>query len=141
VVTRYHHFLVRLGVDAGILVQDQNETSERRLTQLVRRFHRHGGTWATFTRLVETPLFVNSELTAMVQLADLCSYATRRFFENSETDLFDRIYGRFDVSGGKTVGLRHYTGSQQCRCRVCKDHGRGVGRRRPTPRRTLKQGP
>ena len=32
----------------------------------------------------------------MVQLADLCSYVIRRFFELGESDLFDRIKKRFD---------------------------------------------
>jgi hypothetical protein len=83
-----------------------------------------GTTFVAIDRIVETPLFVDSELTLMVQLADLCAYATRRFFENGETDLFDRIYPAFDRVGGKVVGLRHYTGKNKCKCRVCVDHGR-----------------
>ena len=124
VASRYHHFLERCGIDAGIVVQDQNETSALRLTQLARSFHTGGGRWASFNRLVETPLFVDSQLTAMVQLADLCAYATRRFFENNEEELLDRIYGRFDNFQSKAVGIRHYTGKHKCACRVCSDHGR-----------------
>ncbi|MGH7271261.1 MAG: DUF3800 domain-containing protein [Polyangiaceae bacterium] len=124
VASRYHHYLERGNVDAGILVQDKNETSERNLTRLARRFHKQGNAWASFARLVETPLFVDSELTAMVQLADLCSYATRRFFENGEADLLNRVYSRFDQYQGRYVGIRHYTGRRHCKCRVCKDHGR-----------------
>jgi hypothetical protein len=60
----------------------------------------------------------------MVQIADLCSYATRRFFEKGETDLFDRFYKVFDRASGKLVGLRHYTGKMQCACLVCVDHVR-----------------
>ena len=124
VITRYHHLLERLTVDVGIVVQDQNQTAARRLTGAARRYHREGTKYATIDRIVETPLFVDSELTLMVQVADLCAYATRRFFENGEVDLFDRIYPIFDRVGGKLVGLRHYTGKQTCRCRVCVDHGR-----------------
>jgi len=124
VVTRYHHLLVRQGIEVGIIVQDQNDTAALRLTRLARRYHRGGTAYSTIDRIVETPLFVDSELTLLVQMADLCSYAVRRFFENSETDLFDRIYPRFDRLGTKLVGLRHYTGSAQCTCRVCVDHGR-----------------
>ena len=44
----------------------------------------------------------------MVQVADLVAYATRRFFDNGETDLFDRFYSRYDrTPGGLLVGLRH----------------------------------
>ena len=124
VTSRYHHYLERCGIDAGILVQDKNETSERQLTRLARRYHRQGTSWASIPRLVETPLFVDSELTAMVQLADLCAFATRRFVELGETDLMDRIYARFDTFQGRLVGMRHYTGRQHCSCRICTDHGR-----------------
>lgn len=124
VVTRYQTLLERRSVEVGIIVQDQNETAAKRLTGAVRRYHRVGTKYAAIDRIVETPLFVDSELTLMVQVADLCAYATRRFFENGETDLFDRIYPAFDRVGEKLVGLRHYTGKQECRCRVCVDHGR-----------------
>ena len=75
-------------------------------------------------RIVETPLFVDSSLTTMVQLADLCAYAVRRFCENGETDLFDRIYPRLPEINGKKVTIRHSTGVTKCQCRICLDHGR-----------------
>ena len=125
VVTRFNTFLRRgNNSDFGMVVQDRNETASDRLTWLMRRFHERGTSFSHISRIVETPLFVDSALTSMVQLADICSYATRRFIENNEHDLFDRIYPRFDRSGGKLVGLRHYTGKSQCSCRICVDHGR-----------------
>lgn len=125
VVTRFNTFLVNAG-DFGMLVQDRNDTSADRLTYLMRSFHRDGTEWADeIKQIVETPLFVESALTSMVQLADICSYATRRFFENQETDLFDRIYPRFQRWNQKLVGLRHFTGKDHpCDCRVCIDHVR-----------------
>jgi hypothetical protein len=125
VVTRFNTFLSR-GSDKGfgVVVQDRNETASDRLTWLMRRFHERGTTFSTIPQIVETPLFVDSALTSMVQLADVCSYATRRFIENGERDLFERVYARFDRSTGKLVGLRHYTGKQDCACRICVDHGR-----------------
>lgn len=125
VVTRFDTFLSR-GSDEefGMVVQDRNETASDRLTWLMRRFHERGTAFSAISRIVETPLFVDSALTSMVQLADICSYATRRFIENNEADLFDRIYSRFDRVMGKLVGLRHYTGKTQCSCRICVDHGR-----------------
>jgi hypothetical protein len=128
VVTRLHHYLVDVGHDTlGMLVQDNNQTAAAHLTRLMRRFHRDGTAFARIPRIIETPLFVDSELTSMVQMADLCSYAVRRFFENGEEELLDLIYGRFHrvaASRSKLVGLRHFTGKRQCRCRVCVDHGR-----------------
>ena len=60
------------------------------------------------------------ELTSMVQLADLCSYVIRRFFELGESDLFDRIKKRFDKHNGKLVGIRHFT-DDTCTCAVCAE--------------------
>ena len=120
-----HHYLEAKDIPVAIIVQDQNRAASKHLTDLMRRFHAQGTFFTKIPRLVETPLFVESGLTSMVQVADLCAYAVRRFFENGETDLFDRIYGRFDRKpSGTLVGLRHYTGDVTCSCRVCKDHGR-----------------
>ena len=131
VVSRFHAFLEERGGerDHGLLVQDNNPTAAGRLTQLMRSFHQAGTLFTQIRRIVETPLFVDSGLTSMVQLSDLCAYATRRFFENNEAELFDRIYPLFHRSGGRLVGLRHYTGTRTCQCRVCLDHGRS----RPAP--------
>lgn len=124
VVTRFHTYLNRNKIPVGLLVQDQNDTAALRLTRLARNYHSKGTRYSTVSRLVETPLFVDSTLTSMVQLADLCAYAVRRFFENGEEDLLNRSYPRFDAFQGKLVGIRHYTGKQQCQCRICVDHGR-----------------
>jgi hypothetical protein len=126
VVQRYEYFLRHRGNAInesllGIIVQDNNETVARKLTEMMRRFHRQGTRWTNIDHILETPLFVDSHLTSMVQMADLCGYVTRRFFENGETDLFDRIYGRFDRTNKGVVGIRHYT-APGCGCRVCTDH-------------------
>ncbi len=123
IVTRFEMFLARdvVGEKLGLLVQDNNETVAARLTNLMQRFHEQGTMFVNVARIIETPLFVSSSLTGMVQAADVCAYATRRFFENNETDLFDRIYSRFNKAGKKLVGLRHYT-KKFCKCRVCAEH-------------------
>jgi hypothetical protein len=124
VVTRFNTYLTVVNGPLGLLVQDNNETVAGRLTSIMRKFHRSGTAWAQIDKIVETPMFVDSELTAMVQLADLCAYVTRRFFEKGETDLFDRIKPRIDRKDGRLVGLRHYTSKFACKCQVCKSHGR-----------------
>lgn len=130
VVTRFHSFLQAQGnAELGLLIADNNQAASTRLTDVMRDFYTRGaGTqyrWRrTVDQIVETPLFVDSYLTGMIQLADVAAYSVRRFFENNETDLFDRIYGRFHSTGGRLVGLRHFTGATVCRCRVCVAHGR-----------------
>ena len=105
----------------GLLVHDNNETVAKKHTELMRRFHKQGTLWTRIKRLVDTPLFVDSSLTRLVQIADLCSYALRRYLENHETDLFDRTFLRADRRGSTVVGVRHFTGSA-CVCEICKAH-------------------
>ena len=128
VVSRFHYFLdnysrYKKESFSGLIIQDNNESMAKRLTEMMKGFHKTGTLWTQIPRIVETPLFVNSELTGMIQMADVCAYVTRRFFENKEEYLFNRIYKRFDrLAHGKVVGIRHYTGAMICTCKVCIDH-------------------
>ncbi|MEA9550782.1 DUF3800 domain-containing protein [Xanthomonas campestris] len=129
VVTRFNTCLNNVGGVYGLIVQDNNQTVARRLTEQMRKFHRQGTTWAKNIQfVVETPMFVDSELTSMVQLADLCGYAIRRFFDKQEEELLNRISPIFDRNGEKLVGVRHYTKAESCVCRICLEHGRRAAR-------------
>lgn len=124
-VTRFNTFLARSrGKPLGMLVYDHDQAVSTHLTERMRNFHARGTKFSGIDQIVETPLFVDSSLTAMIQVADLAAYATRRFCENGETLLFDPVYPRFDRQAGRLVGLRHYTGKRKCNCRICTDHGR-----------------
>jgi len=107
----------------GLVVHDNNETVARKHTRLMRQFHAHGTSWTPLERTIETPLFVDSSLTSMVQVADLCAYALRRYVENEETELFRLIYARADRSNDAVVGVRHFT-KPTCTCEICKGHRR-----------------
>lgn len=124
VVSRFDRYLSDIGDPRtiGLLAHDHDDTSAARITQLMRQFHASGTMWGTLTRVIETPFFVDSRLTVGVQLADLCAYAIRRFCENRETDLFDRIWLRFHRVGTRVVGIRHYVGRKTCTCRICLEH-------------------
>lgn len=102
----------------GTLIHDNNETVARKHTELMKKFHNNGTLWTSIEHIIETPFFVNSELTSLVQIADLCSFTLRRYFENNETDLFNRIKPRFDRKNEKIVGFRHFTESA-CACEIC----------------------
>ena len=126
VVSRFETFLENTGKNRdsqnwGILIHDRNETHAKKHTKLMIDFHRNGTFWTTIKNIIETPLFVDSELTSMVQVADLCSYAIRRYLENGEEALFDLIFERGDRSGNRTVGIRHYT-ERSCQCKICSSH-------------------
>lgn len=92
VVSRFERYLTNTSSGApekvyGLLIHDNNQTVERKHTRLMRHFHRHGTPWVRLDHLIETPLFVNSSLTSMVQIADLCAYSLRRYTENQERSL------------------------------------------------------
>lgn len=125
VVTRFEAFWGAISKNNrthGILIQDNNPTVAARLTKLMKHYHNFGTRYRSIEHIVETPVFVDSQLTGMVQIADVCAFAFRRFFDKGETDLFDRIYSRIDRKGNIVVGARHYVQSQQCSCRLCADH-------------------
>ena len=126
VVSRFERFLQLVGTPGdrqnfGLLIHDNNETVARKHTELMKQFHRAGTLWTELKNKFETPLFVDSELTRMVQIADLCSYAMRRYLENQETELFHLIFERADRKDGLVVGVRHFT-NPTCACLICGAH-------------------
>ena len=130
-VSRFEQFLVKTGgtgkTSYGLLVHDNNETVAKKHTDLMRQFHLNGTLWTQIKQIIDTPLFVNSSLTSMVQIADLCAYALRRYFENEETDLLSKVLVRADRIGKTLVGVRHFA-EPKCPCVVCQAH------KPPTPK-------
>lgn len=84
----------------------------------MKNFLRKGTLWTKVAHVIETPMFVDSQLTNMVQLADLCAYALRRYLENSEEVLFDLVFRRADRAGATSVGVRQFT-RPGCMCKIC----------------------
>ena len=107
----------------GLLIHDNNETVAKKLTLLMKKFHKAGTLWTNLDNIIETPLFVDSELTGMVQIADLCAYSLRRYLENREEELFDLVFKRADRNKNKVVGVRHFT-NPSCTCKICMVHRR-----------------
>ena len=126
VVSRFEKFLQNAGGSGtqpnyGLLVHDNNQTVAQRHTAMMRSFHATGTLWTSVHCIIETPMFVDSKLTRMVQIADLCAYALRRYLENSETDLFRPIFARADRIGDNAVGVHHFS-RQACDCAICQAH-------------------
>lgn len=130
VVSRFETFLQIVGTGAkaqlfGLLIHDNNETVAKKHTDLMKKFHQAGTLWTQINNIIETPFFVNSDLTGMVQIADLCAYALRRYLENGEERLFDPIFQIADRKDGVVVGVRHFT-KQPCSCSICSAHKKPV---------------
>lgn len=115
----------------GLLIHDNNETVARKHTELMQRFHKGGTLWTNVENIIETPLFVDSRLTSMVQVADVCCYALRRYLENDEEELFDLVFQRADRKDSVVVGIRHFT-NRSCTCKICCGH-RARPPRSPAP--------
>lgn len=107
----------------GLLIHDNNETVARKHTKQMKYFHKQGTIWTNINNIIETPLFVDSKLTSLIQIADLCSYGLRRYLENNEDELFTQIFSRADRKGNTSVGVRHFTNSS-CNCKICLSHKR-----------------
>lgn len=105
----------------GLIIHDNNQTVAKKHTSLMKKFHQSGTFWTNINNIIETPLFVDSELTSLVQISDLCSYLIRRYLENGEEKLFKLIFKRADRKRNIVVGIRHFTNSS-CSCIICEKH-------------------
>jgi hypothetical protein len=134
VVSRFEQYLHNIAKSArneneadvfGLLIHDNNPTIAKKHTQLMKGFHFKGTLWGPIKHIIETPLFVDSELTSMVQVSDLCAYALRRYLENGEEELFELIFKRADRRGSAAVGVRHFSGHFAIDghgCKICDSH-------------------
>jgi hypothetical protein len=128
IVSRFEHYLQIISkgqpeLCCGLLIHDNNETVAKKHTALMKQFYQKGTTWTNVESIIETPLFVDSQLTSMVQIADLCAYALRRYFENNEDEFFNLIFKRADRKKGIVVGVRHFS-DPACSCRICGSHSK-----------------
>ena len=124
IVSRFERFLKvidHVHPTYGMLIHDNNETVAKKHTELMKNFHKSGTFWTSIENIIETPLFVNSQLTSMIQIADVCAYSLRRYLENRNEKLFDHIFKRADRKDGIAVGVRHFT-NFYCDCKICKAH-------------------
>lgn len=125
-VTRFEKYLqifsrTNKKKEFGILVHDNNDTVKNRHTALMKNFHNKGTFWVKINNTIETPFFVDSQFTSMVQIADVCAYAIRRYCENNDSLLFTEIFKRADTKNGKVVGVRHFSNGS-CNCIICQTH-------------------
>jgi hypothetical protein len=137
-VSRFEHYLKIMGSCNpptpcfGMLIHDNNETVAKKHTKLMKSFLEQGTQWTSVKNIIETPLFVDSQLTSMVQIADLCGYALRRYLENGEKELFELIFQRADRKDNVVVGVRHFT-QPTCTCKICSSQRKALLQIGPLP--------
>lgn len=106
--SRFDQFLWRLhkGGDTqkGLIVFDRCST-EARIQTLAREFKRGGHSFGTLRNFVEVPVFLDSQASRMIQLADMVAYAIYRHFESGDSRFYEIISCCFDAEGGVVHGL------------------------------------
>ena len=121
--SRFDLYLQRLRTEGdrhrGILILDKS-SSETSLQRMSRDFRVLGTRWGIIKNLAETPLFVDSKASRLVQLADHVAYAVFRRYNAGDSRYFDIIASKFYSSGGVIHGLAHkQTTDPSCMCIAC----------------------
>jgi len=115
---RIYH--VEKDAQRGLIILDES-SYETSMQRLAREFRSIGTTWGVLANLADTPMFVDSRASRMVQLADHIAYAVFRRYERSDCTYFDIIASRFDTDeSGKLHGLLHmHNLPAECMCPAC----------------------
>ncbi len=120
--SRFDLYLSRLRNEGdrqrGLLILDKS-SHETTLQRMARDFRTLGTRWGVIHNLAETPLFVDSRASRVVQLADHVAYAVFRRYNAQDTKYFDVIAPKFDYAEGIVHGLSHKTSDRNCMCIAC----------------------
>ena len=112
----------------GILILDES-AHETTLQKMAREFRTLGTRWGVIRNMAETPLFVNSGASRLVQLADHVAYAVFRRYNASDAKYLDVIASKFDSVDGVIHGLAHkQAGNPECMCIACLSRRAAQGR-------------
>lgn len=104
----------------GIVVADKAKY-ERILQPVVNAWRETGTRFGRLTRVSEVPLFVDSEATRFIQLADFVAHSVYRHYQAGDDSMLKPLLPGFDGSGGKLHGLVHLTvDPKHCVCHACK---------------------
>lgn len=91
----------------GIIILDES-SYETSLQRMAREFRSLGTRWGVLRNLADIPLFVKSNASRAVQLADHVAYAVRRRYAAADTSYIDIILPKFDADRGaaRSTGFR-----------------------------------
>ena len=121
--SRFDRYLQRLrtsgNTQRGLVILDKS-AHETTLQKMSIEFRTLGTRWGVIRNLADTPLFVDSRASRVIQLADHVAYAVFRRFQARDAQYFDRIAHKFDAEDGIVHGLSHKEPSNQhCMCPAC----------------------
>ncbi len=121
--SRFDMFLKRLHANGdrqrGLIILDES-SYETSLQTLARNFRVMGTRFGVIRNLADTPVFIDSKASRLVQLADHVAYAVFRRYQAADTSYFDIIFHRFDSVDGRLHGLCHrHLQAINCMCPGC----------------------
>ncbi len=106
--SRFDQYLGRLhklgDTQRGLILFDKCSV-EKPIQTMAREFKTIGHTFGRLRNLAEVPVFVDSEASRLIQLADLVAYALFRHHEFNDSTFYDVIRNSFDSDGGVVHGL------------------------------------
>ncbi len=102
----------------GMIILDES-AHETSLQHMAKGFRVQGTRLCAIRNLVDVPLFVDSKMSRLVQVADHIAYAVFRRFNAGDSSYFDIIAHRFDEHNGIVHGLAHLVRDPSCMCPAC----------------------
>lgn len=120
---RFDYFLTRRRQQGdqqrGMIILDKT-TRETSLQKLSREFRKTGTRWGSLKNIADTPFFVDSRASRLVQLADHIAYSVFRRYNSGDAQYMDIIASRFDEADGVIHGLSHkHSDRVTCTCPGC----------------------
>ncbi len=110
-------------------------TRETSLQKLSREFRKVGTQWGVLRNIADTPFFVDSRASRLVQIADHVAYSVFRRYNSGDAQYFDLIAHRFDSDENVIHGLAHKHGERHlCTCPSCLSRRFTGGRGDPVVR-------
>ena len=92
--------------DRGLVILDKT-TRETSLQKLSREFRKVGTRWGSLKNIADTPFFVDSKASRLIQIADHVAYSVFRRYNSGDAQYFDITANRFHEVDGVIHGLCH----------------------------------
>lgn len=106
----------------GIVLHDRRDGYDRTIQELAAKMQRSTGA-TKIERLVHVPVFADSRVSRLIQVADFISYALWRNYNNAEDEKLTPLWVHVERgSNGELVGVVHKCpefGNKTCKCEPC----------------------
>jgi hypothetical protein len=109
----------------GLIILDTS-AYETSLQTLARDFRRLGTRWGVVRNIADTPMFLDSRSSRIIQIADHIAYSVFRYYQAEDVSYFNIISNKFDEDGGVIHGLSHVTSNTSCVCPGCLSRRRRI---------------